>query len=243
MSDIILLELKNVTTVYGRNKMLLDVSLQVPTGKCVCLLGSNGSGKSTLIKAVMGLATIVEGTIQFEGKNITHQKTYDAVRKGISIVPEGKRIFPKLNVLENLRMGAYTEKNKGQINKRYEEVFKHFPRLKDRRNQIAGTLSGGEQSMLAIGRGLMSAPKLMIFDEPSLGLAPVLVQQTFEIIQKINESGVTIFLVEQNAHMSLNISHVGYFLQKGQIIASGTTEELQDSDAIRTAYFGQPELK
>jgi branched-chain amino acid transport system ATP-binding protein len=238
MSDNMLLELSNVTTVYGRNKMLLDVSLQVPTGKCACLLGSNGSGKSTLIKAIMGLATIVEGKIRFDGEDITGQKTYRAIRKGISIVPEGKRIFPKMNVLENLRMGAYKEKNKEEISRRYEEVFKHFPRLKDRSSQIAGTLSGGEQSMLAIGRGLMSAPKMIIFDEPSLGLAPVLVQQTFEIIQKINESGVTTFLVEQNAHMSLNISHIGYFLQKGQIIASGTTDELKNSDIIRAAYFG-----
>lgn len=238
MSEDILLELSNVTTVYGRNKMLLDVSLQVPNGKCACLLGSNGSGKSTLIKAVMGLVKIVEGTIRFDGKDITGQRTYRAVRKGISIVPEGKRIFPKMTVLENLRMGAFTEKKQNEIQNRFEQVFEHFPRLKDRSHQIAGTLSGGEQSMLAIGRGLMSDPKMIIFDEPSLGLAPVLVQQTFEIIHRINESGVTIFLVEQNAHLSLSISDVGYFLQKGKIIAGGTTEELKASDFIQAAYFG-----
>ena len=238
MSDNIQLELKNVTTIYGKNKMLHDVSVQIPVGKCACLLGSNGSGKSTLIKAILGLTTIVEGKIFFEGRDITGQKTYKAVREGISIVPEGKRIFRKMNVLENLRMGAYTEEDKDEIELRYEKVFKQFPLLKERLKQIAGTLSGGEQSMLAIGRGLMCAPKLMIFDEPSLGLAPVLVQQTFEIIKEINKSGVTVFLVEQNAHMSLSISDLGYFLQKGQIIASGTTAELQDSDVIRNAYFG-----
>ena len=238
MSDNIQLELKNVTTIYGKNKMLHDVSVQIPTGKCACLLGSNGSGKSTLIKAILGLTTILEGKIFFEGRDITGQKTYKAVREGISIVPEGKRIFRKMNVLENLRMGAYTEEDKDEIELRYEKVFKQFPLLKERLKQIAGTLSGGEQSMLAIGRGLMCAPKLMIFDEPSLGLAPVLVQRTFEIIKEINESGVTVFLVEQNAHMSLSISDLGYFLQKGQIIASGTTAELQDSDVIRNAYFG-----
>lgn len=238
MSDNIQLELKNVTTIYGKNKMLHDVSVQIPAGQCACLLGSNGSGKSTLIKAILGLTTIVEGKIFFEGRDITGQKTYKAVREGISIVPEGKRIFRKMNVLENLRMGAYTEEDKDEIELRYEKVFKQFPLLKERLKQIAGTLSGGEQSMLAIGRGLMCAPKLMIFDEPSLGLAPVLVQRTFEIIKEINESGVTVFLVEQNAHMSLSISDLGYFLQKGQIIASGTTAELQDSDVIRNAYFG-----
>lgn len=238
MSDNIQLELKNVTTIYGKNKMLHDVSVQIPTGQCACLLGSNGSGKSTLIKAILGLTTIVEGKIFFEGRDITGQKTYKAVREGISIVPEGKRIFRKMNVLENLRMGAYTEEDKDEIELRYEKVFKQFPLLKERLKQIAGTLSGGEQSMLAIGRGLMCAPKLMIFDEPSLGLAPVLVQRTFEIIKEIHESGVTVFLVEQNAHMSLSISDLGYFLQKGQIIASGTTAELQDSDVIRNAYFG-----
>ena len=238
MSDNIQLELKNVTTIYGKNKMLHDVSVQIPAGKCACLLGSNGSGKSTLIKAILGLTTIVEGKIFFEGRDITGQKTYKAVREGISIVPEGKRIFRKMNVLENLRMGAYTEEDKDEIELRYEKVFKQFPLLKERLKQIAGTLSGGEQSMLAIGRGLMCAPKLMIFDEPSLGLAPVLVQRTFEIIKEINESGVTVFLVEQNAHMSLSISDLGYFLQKGKIIASGTTAELQDSDVIRNAYFG-----
>lgn len=237
MKNDIQLELKNIVTVYGKNKMLLDVSVQVPKVTCVCMLGSNGAGKSTLTKAILGLVTIIEGNIFFEGKDITGQKTSKIIRSGISIVPEGKRIFPKMSVLENLRMGAFNEKDNREIERRYEEVLRHFPTLKQRLSQIAGTLSGGEQSMLTIGRGLMGQPKLMIFDEPSFGLAPVLVQQTFEIIKQIRDSGITIFLVEQNAHMTLNISDSGYFLQKGQIIASGTAEELRNVDIIRKAYF------
>jgi branched-chain amino acid transport system ATP-binding protein len=232
------LELKNITTVYGKNKMLLDVSLKIPKGECVCLLGSNGAGKSTLIKSIIGLVKIVEGTVVFEGSNITSQKTYQTIRNGISIVPEGKRIFPKMSVYENLQMGAYKDNDKKAIGERFDPVFDLFPRLKERTSQLAGTLSGGEQSMLAIGRGLMANPRLIIFDEPSLGLAPVLVQETFEIIKRINDSGITVFLVEQNAHMTLRISHRGYFLQKGQIIAFGTTDELKDVDMIKKAYFG-----
>jgi branched-chain amino acid transport system ATP-binding protein len=159
------------------------------------------------------------------------------IRKGIGIVPEGRRIFPKLTVTENLRMGAFEEKNKEEIEQRFEIVFDHFPRLKERLSQLGGTLSGGEQAMLTIGRGLMSKPKLLIFDEPSLGLAPKLIQETFAIIRRINESGITIFLVEQNANMSLTIADYGYFLQKGEIIASGTAEELKKVDIIKEAYF------
>jgi len=238
MDNDIQLELKNITTVYGNNKMLLDVSLQIPKGECVCLLGSNGAGKSTLIKSVLGLVKIVDGSILYKGDDITGQKTYTTVRQGISIVPEGKRIFPKMSVLENLKMGAYKDNDKKAIEARFEPVFKIFPRLQERTNQVAGTLSGGEQSMLAIGRGLMADPELIIFDEPSLGLAPVFVKETFEIIKRINDSGITVFLVEQNAHMTLKISDRGYFLQKGQIIASGTTDELKDVEIIKKAYFG-----
>ena len=232
------LELKNITTVYGKNKMLLDVSLKILKGECVCLLGSNGAGKSTLIKSILGLVKIVEGKIFFNGKDITRQKTYNTIRQGISIVPEGKRIFPKMTVLENLKMGAYKDNDKKAIEARFDPVFEIFPRLKERITQVAGTLSGGEQSMLTIGRGLMADPELIIFDEPSLGLAPVFVQETFEIIKRINDSGKTVFLVEQNAHMTLKISDRGYFLQKGQIIASGTTDELKSVDIIKKAYFG-----
>ena len=234
-----MLRMEHVTTVYGINKMLIDVSIRVDKGKCVSLLGSNGAGKSTLIKAILGLVKVVEGKIYFEGKDITHYSTHRVISLGISIAPEGKRIFPKLTVLENLRMGAYLVKEKKEIERRLEElVFPYFPRLKERLNQIAGTLSGGEQSMLNIGRALMGNPKLMIFDEPSFGLAPILIQETAEIIKKINrEKGITVLLVEQNANMALEITHYGYFLQKGQIIAEGTPEELKKQEIIRKAYF------
>lgn len=234
-----MLRMEHVTTVYGINKMLIDVSIRVDKGKCVSLLGSNGAGKSTLIKAILGLVKVVEGKIYFEGKDITHYSTHRVISLGISIAPEGKRIFPKLTVLENLRMGAYLVKEKEEIERRLEElVFPYFPRLKERLNQVAGTLSGGEQSMLNIGRALMGNPKLMIFDEPSFGLAPILIQETAEIIKKINrEKGITVLLVEQNANMALEITHYGYFLQKGQIIAEGTPEELKKQEIIRKAYF------
>ncbi|HDD57637.1 MAG: ABC transporter ATP-binding protein [Caldiserica bacterium] len=234
-----MLRMEHVTTVYGVNKMLIDVSIKVDKGKCVSLLGSNGAGKSTLIKAILGLVKVVEGKIYFEGKDITHYSTHRVISLGISIAPEGKRIFPKLTVLENLRMGAYLVKEKEEIERRLEElVFPYFPRLKERLNQVAGTLSGGEQSMLNIGRALMGNPKLMIFDEPSFGLAPILIQETAEIIKKINrEKGITVLLVEQNANMALEITHYGYFLQKGQIIAEGTPEELKKQEIIRKAYF------
>jgi branched-chain amino acid transport system ATP-binding protein len=238
MNNDILLELKNITTVYGRNKMLIDVSMQVEKGKIVCLLGSNGSGKSTLIKAILRLVKIVEGKIFFEGNDITSLPTYKTIARGISIAPEGKRIFPKLTVIDNLRMGAYFENKKEEIERRSEIIFTYFPRLKERIKQIAGTLSGGEQSMLTIGRALMGNPKLMIFDEPSLGLAPVLIQEIFEIVKRINESGITVFIVEQNANMTLKIAHYGYYMQKGQIIASGTPEELKKQEMIKKAYFG-----
>ncbi len=236
MSDSIL-ALENVTTVYGRNEMLRSVNVNVEKGKIVCLLGANGAGKSTLIKAVLGLVKITKGKVSFNGEEITNKRTHEIVRRGISIVPEGKRIFPKMNVLENLRMGAYQEKDEKTIQTRLEEVFGLFPRLKERVSQLAGTLSGGEQSMLSIGRGLMSDPQLMIFDEPSLGLAPILVEHNFEIIQSINAKGTTIFLVEQNANLTLEVSSYGFVLQKGEVIAEGTPEVLSASEAIKSAYL------
>ncbi len=236
MADSIL-ALENVTTVYGRNEMLRSVNVNVEKGKIVCLLGANGAGKSTLIKAVLGLVKITKGKVSFNGEEITNKRTHEIVRRGISIVPEGKRIFPKMNVLENLRMGAYQEKDEKTIQKRLEEVFGLFPRLKERVSQLAGTLSGGEQSMLSIGRGLMSDPQLMIFDEPSLGLAPILVEHNFEIIQSINAKGTTIFLVEQNANLTLEVSSYGFVLQKGEVIAEGTPEVLSASEAIKSAYL------
>jgi branched-chain amino acid transport system ATP-binding protein len=204
----ILLALDNVTTVYGNIEMLRQVSMQVERGKIVCLLGSNGAGKSTLIKAILGLAQVVGGSITFDGQDITGEKTHKIIRQGISIVPEGKRIFPKMTTMENLRMGAYIEQDDDLIEERMERVFKLFPRLEERATQIAGTMSGGEQSMLSIGRGLMSSPELMIFDEPSLGLAPVLVEQNFETIQ-----------------------------QKGQVVVEGTSDQLMESEVIQSAYL------
>lgn len=236
MSNMIL-TLIDVTTVYGNNEMLRKVNVEVEKGKIVCLLGPNGAGKSTLIKAILGLVKVTKGTITFDGSNITHQKTHAIVKKGISIVPEGKRIFPKMTVVENLRMGAYYEPDKKVVEERMEDVFKLFPRLEERRWQVAGTMSGGEQSMLSIGRGLMSDPKLLIFDEPSLGLAPILVEQNFETIQKINSKGTTVFLVEQNAIMTLEISSYGYVLQSGEVVAHGSVEELKESEAIKSAYL------
>jgi len=234
----LLLEMKNVTTVYGNLKMLIDVSLEIEKGKCTSLLGSNGAGKSTLIKAILGLVRVINGNIVFEGKDITKLRTYERVALGISIAPEGKRIFPKMSVLENLKMGAYLVKDTKEVDRRLEElVFPHFPRLKERLSQVAGTLSGGEQSMLNIGRALMANPKLMIFDEPSFGLAPILVQETAEIIHNINKTGITVLLVEQNAVMALDITDYGYYLQKGQIIAQGTSKELRNEEVIRKAYF------
>ena len=217
--------------------MLRNVNVQVETGKIVCLLGSNGAGKSTLIKAILGLAKIVSGTVTFDGEDITGNKTHKIVRKGISIVPEGKRIFPKMTTTENLRMGAYNEQHEDIIKERMERVFKLFPRLKERAQQVAGTMSGGEQSMLSIGRGLMSSPQLLIFDEPSLGLAPILVEQNFETIERINQEGTTIFLVEQNASLTLELASYGYALQKGKVIAEGTTEQLMQTEVIQSAYL------
>lgn len=236
MSDL-LLTLKDVTTVYGNNEMLRKVNVEIERGKIVCLLGSNGAGKSTLIKAILGLVKVVHGTITFDRQEITHQKPHNIVKSGISIVPEGKRIFPKMTVVENLNMGAYFERDKKVIAQRMENVFKLFPRLEERRRQVAGTLSGGEQSMLSIGRGLMSSPKLMIFDEPSLGLAPILVEQNFETIQKINAEGTTVFLVEQNASMTLEIADYGYVLQSGEVIAHGSAAELMETEVIKSAYL------
>lgn len=232
-----LLALDGVTTVYDNIEMLRHINVQVEKGKIVCILGSNGAGKSTLIKAILGLVKVVDGSITFDGKDITGEKTHKIIRQGISIVPEGKRIFPKMSTIENLRMGAFIEGDEQAIEERMDSVFELFPRLKERARQIAGTMSGGEQSMLSIGRGLMSSPHLMIFDEPSLGLAPILVEQNFETIQRINEQGTTILLVEQNASLTLEIASYGYVLQKGEVIAEGSAEQLMETEVIQSAYL------
>ncbi len=232
-----MLELAGVSIRYGANPMLRGVSLTLREGEITCLLGSNGSGKTTLIRTIVGLVRPFEGAITFRGERIDRLKPSQVVRRGIGVVPEGRRVFPRMTVEENLRMGAYAEWGARELAERMERVFELFPRLRERRTQRAATMSGGEQAMLAMGRALMSRPALLLLDEPSLGLSPLLVEQLFDIVQAINRRGTTVFLVEQNARKSLAIAHRGYVLQKGEIVGAGTAEELQASDAVRHAYL------
>ncbi len=232
-----MLKIEHVDTYYGTVKCLMDVSLEVKKGEIVSLLGSNGAGKTTTIKTVLGLVRPKTGKVVFEGVEISKVKTPDIIKNGISVVPEGRRVFPKMTVRENLIMGAYFLNDKRELEKRMDKMFELFPRLHERINQLAGTLSGGEQQMLAVGRALMGKPRLLMLDEPSLGLAPILVEEVFEVIQKIRKSGVTVLLVEQNAKKALEISDRGYVLQKGQIIFQGPSKELLDSKEIKEAYL------
>jgi len=218
--------------------MLRNVNLSIEKGKLICLLGSNGAGKSTTVKAIIGLVKPTHGEIHFEGKSVGHLKTNQIIALGISIVPEGRRLFPKMTVLENLRLGAFFLRDARRLEERVERVFQLFPTLKTRINQTAGTLSGGEQGMVAIGRGMMSKPKILLLDEPSLGLAPRLVQEYFDTIRQINREGnITILLIEQNAAKALSIADGGYVLQKGRIIAQGTPQKLMTTEVIRKAYL------
>lgn len=232
-----ILEMRDVTTVYGLNEMLHEVNVGVEREEITCLLGPNGAGKSTLIRTILGLVKTTGGSITFKNEDIIGRKTCEIVRKGITVVPEGRRIFPKMTALENLRIGAFAEKEKEVIEERMDKVLELFPSLKNRLHQLAGTMSGGEQSVLSIGRGLMSDPDLILFDEPSLGLAPILVGQLFETISKINQAGTTVFLAEQNAIATLRIASYGYVLQKGEIIAQGPREELMQTEVIQSAYL------
>ena len=232
------LQLSNIYTAYDKADVLTDVSLSVETGKITCILGSNGSGKSTLIRSILGLTRPRSGNIAFGSRDITRLPTHLINKAGISCIPEGRKVFPKLTVEENLRVGAYRERNSSVIAQRLEGVYEIFPRLRERTRQLGGTMSGGEQAMLSIGRGLMAAPELLLIDEPSLGLSPLFVQETFNVIKRINESGVTILLVEQNVHQTLAISHRGYVLMQGRVVASGTMEELRNNDEVKKAYFG-----
>jgi branched-chain amino acid transport system ATP-binding protein len=231
------LELRGVSTRYGPNPMLRQVSVELREGEIACLLGPNGAGKTTLIRTILGIVRPGEGAILFRGERIDGVKTNRIVGRGIGVVPEGRRIFPKMTVQENLRMGAFAEWGTRDVTGRTAEIFQTFPRLGERRRQIAGTLSGGEQAMLAIGRALMGRPRLLLLDEPSLGLSPLLVEQIFELIGAINRQGTTVFLVEQNARKSLALAHRGYVLQKGEIVGAGTARELRDSDVVRHAYL------
>jgi len=232
------LDLEGVYTAYDKADVLEGVSLKVEPGRITCLLGSNGSGKTTLIRSILGLTPSRAGHIRFDGTDITALPTHKVIAAGIACIPEGRKVFPKLTVEENLRLGAYQETSNAVTNERMEEIYGIFPRLAERRLQLAGTMSGGEQAMVSIGRGLMRAPKLLLIDEPSLGLSPILVKENFNIIRQINERGITVFLVEQNVHQTLAISHRGYVLSKGRVVASGTSSELASRNEVRDAYFG-----
>jgi branched-chain amino acid transport system ATP-binding protein len=232
-----MLEVRAITTRYGPLTVLRGVSLRVEAGEIACLLGPNGAGKTTLIRTLLGIVTPVEGSLWFEGARIDRLRPHAIVARGIAVVPEGRRVFPRMTVEENLRMGAFVEWGPADLAGRLDRVFGLFPRLRERRRQQAATMSGGEQAMLAMGRALMSRPKLLLLDEPSLGLAPVLVEQLFDIVQAVNRSGTTVLLVEQNARKTLAIAHHGFLLQKGEIVGQGTAAELAASELVRHAYL------
>jgi branched-chain amino acid transport system ATP-binding protein len=232
------LRVQEISTAYDRADVLDGVTLTVEPGRITCLLGSNGSGKTTLIRSILGLTPPRKGSIRFGDAELTRLPTHRIVALGIAAIPEGRKIFPRLTVVENLRLGAWLETRDEAIAQRIERVFGIFPLLAERREQLAGTMSGGEQAMVSIGRGLMSAPKLLLVDEPSLGLSPLLVRDNFAVIRRVNDEGVTVFLVEQNVHQTLAIAHRGYVLSKGRVVAQGTAAELSRSDEVREAYFG-----
>lgn len=235
-----MLHLDQVTSCYEEGvDVLRDISLVVNPNVITCILGSNGAGKTTLIRTIVNLLKPRRGKISFDGNRIDQLKTYEIIRLGVSVVPEGRRLFPKLTVRDNLRIGTFSESDAEVILERMEELFGLFPILKERMDQLAGTLSGGEQGMLAIARALIAKPKLLLLDEPSLGLAPILVREFFRVIKQINEKGVTILLVEQNARKALSIAPRGYVLQKGEIVAGGRSEELRNSDILRQAYLSR----
>ena len=233
-----LLEVKDLQVFYGVIQALKGISFTVEEGEIVTLIGTNGAGKTTTMQTIIGLIPSRAGTITYEGTDITKFPSHKIVNRGMTQVPEGRRIFQELSVYDNLMLGAYLEKDMKKIKDRIEEVFEQFPILKERRTQIAGTLSGGEQQMLAMSRALMANPKLLMLDEPSMGLAPILVDQIFEIIQNLNKAGTTILLVEQNAQMALSVADRAYVIETGRITLSGTGEELANSDEVKKAYLG-----
>ena len=233
-----LLEIDNITLVYGRIQALHGISVEVNEGEIVALVGANGAGKTTTMRAVSGLRPIASGAIRFEGRDITKMRADKRVALGICQAPEGRGIFPGMTVLENLEMGAYIRRDTAAIRRDLERVYGLFPRLEERRRQASGTLSGGEQQMLAVGRALMSRPKILLLDEPSMGLAPKLIQQIFTIISEINQPGTTILLVEQNAQQALSRAHHAYVLETGRIVKSGTGAELLNDPSVKDAYLG-----
>ncbi|HYF90731.1 MAG TPA: ABC transporter ATP-binding protein [Symbiobacteriaceae bacterium] len=233
-----LLQLDTVYAAYGAVQALKGVNVRVESGEVVTLIGSNGAGKSSTLRVISGMVRPKSGAISYKGKRIDGLEAHQVTELGIAHVPEGRRIFPRLTVTENLEMGAYTVRDKAVIARRMEEAFERFPRLKERRNQTGGTLSGGEQQMLAIGRALMMAPELLMLDEPSMGLAPLVVEQIFETITELNRAGVTILLVEQNARQALQVAHRGYVIQTGEILLEDQASSLLDNDTVREAYLG-----
>lgn len=233
-----MLKIENLHVYYGAIHAVKGISLEVAEGEIVTLIGANGAGKTTTLRTISGLEKARTGTITYNGRDIGSMQAEEIVKMGISHVPEGRRVFTNMSVLENLDLGAYFSKDKKEINNSLEKVFEAFPRLYERRNQVAGTLSGGEQQMLSMGRALMSKPKLMMLDEPSMGLAPILVRQIFSIIEEIHRAGTTILLIEQNAHLALSIADKGYVLETGRIVYEGKASELAQTEEIKKAYLG-----
>lgn len=234
-----MLKVENLVVSYGGIEALKGISLEVPKGEIVTLIGANGAGKSTLLRSIVGLVKPQSGKITYEGEDITGRNSQQIVKKGLTLVPEGRRIFPNLTVLENLQIGAYMRTDKDGIEKDIKRMYELFPRLEERSWQMAGTLSGGEQQMLAVGRALLSRPQLLMMDEPSLGLAPLIIKDIFSIMQEINQQGMTILLIEQNANMALKVAHRAYVLETGKITMSGTGAELLENSEIKAAYLGK----
>ena len=231
------LTVRGLTTGYDKVNVLHDVSIDVAPGKITCILGANGAGKTTLIRAILGLTPPRMGEVLWDGRNLAGQKTHAIIAGGISCIPEGRKVFPRMSVAENLALGAYLETNAARVRSRLARVYEIFPRLKERATQLAGTMSGGEQAMVSIGRGLMAEPRLLVIDEPSLGLSPLFVKENFNVIRQINALGITVLLVEQNARQTLAISHYGYVLSQGRVVSEGAADALAANDAVRAAYF------
>lgn len=234
-----MLEIKDIEVYYGMIQAIKGISFEVNEGEVIALIGANGAGKTTTLHTITGLLQPKAGSIIFEGKDITKIPAHKIVSRGMAHVPEGRRVFAELTVYENLKMGAYTRKDKAEIAQTLEMVYKRFPRLEERKNQLAGTLSGGEQQMLAMGRALMSHPKIIVMDEPSMGLSPIFVNEIFNIIQEVSKSGTTVLLVEQNAKKALSIADRAYVLETGKIVLEGDAEVLMNDDSIKKAYLGE----
>lgn len=234
-----MLEVKNLAVAYGGIRAIKGIDVTIAKGELVCLIGANGAGKSTMLKAICGLLPITQGSVLYQGCDLIGMPTYDIVKQGIALVPEGRGVFSRLSVAENLEMGAYTRHDRAVIKQDINEIYVLFPRLYERRSQNAGTLSGGEQQMLVMGRAMMSRPKLLLLDEPSMGLAPIMVQKIFETIQRIATQGVTIFLVEQNAKLALEISHRGYVMESGLVTLQGESHDLLSNPQVQHAYLGE----